>query len=174
MIAFRLVLIAFSLGSLMMSAAPAGADVKLTAENMTKSDFDNLVKVATEEDGTDVGPDPVHDPGKDGRKKLKDEGGAKIIDGDEWQKMTPEQRRDRILELKKTTLAPDVILIVIIPRGDVYALPPSKHEELTEAGLVRRWVNSDYVELPDGPVRLQGKRGDAERETDTEEHGEIP
>lgn len=173
MVTSRLALIAILLAAFMMPPAPATADTKLTEKTMTKGDFDRLVEVAKDGE-TDVGPEPVHDPGKDGRKTLKDEGGTKIIDGDEWQKMTPEQRRDRILELRKTTLAPDVVLIVIIPRGDVYALPPGKHEELTESGLVRPWVNSDYVELRDNPISLQGKRGDREREIDTDEHEESP
>ncbi len=165
---FRPRLAAVLLGAFTILAAPAGADTAPTEKTMTKVDFDRLVKVEKHGE-TDVGPEPVHDPGQEGRKKLKEAGGTKIIDGDEWQKMSPEERRDRILDLKQTTLAPGLILIVLIPRGDVYALPPEKSEELRRLNIVRRWVNSDYVELPDGPVRLQGKRGDRERDTEPDE-----
>lgn len=170
---FRPGLAAMLLGAFTILAAPAYPDTALTEKAMTKVDFDRLVKV--ERDGeTDVGPEPVHDPGQEGRKKLKETGGTKIIDGEEWQKMTPEERRDRILDLTKTMLAPGLILIVIIPRGDVYALPPEKSEELRRLNLIRPWVNSDYVELPDGPVRLQGKRGDREREPEADEPDDVP
>lgn len=174
MVTVRLGLIAVLLGFLVTNAPPADAAGKLTEENMTKGDFDRLVAVA-KNDEVDVGPEPVHDPGKDGRKQWKEQGATKVIDGDEWQKMSPKERRDRILELKKTTLAPGVVLVVIIPKGDVYALPPGKFEEMTETGLARRWVNSDYVELRDGPSMIQGKRGDHEQQdTKTDEPETVP
>lgn len=154
-----LIILTLTLTLVLSTAAPLLADQRPAGAPLTQKEFDDLVKVAKDGE-TDVGPEPIHNPGKEGRKELRKEGAVKVFDGDDWSRLSPEERRDRIIELRRNGLNPDVDLVILIPSGDVLAVPRVKKQLLTERGVIRPWQNSDYVELPTQRISIQGKRGD--------------
>lgn len=156
------------LAALALSSGPLLADQRPAGAPLTQGEFDKLVKVARDGE-TEVGPEPVHHPGKGGRKELKRAGAIVACEGEEWTRLSPEERRDRILELRRNGLSEDAQLILIIPTGDLLAVPASKRQELTDRGVIRPWVNSDYVELPTYRASFEGKRGDRDEASESDE-----
>ncbi len=169
---FHFALLMLTMTLLAAAAGPLLADQRPAGAPMTQKEFDDLVEVALDGE-TDVGPNPVHNPGKEGRKELRTEGAVKVFDGDDWSRMSPEERRDRILEFRRNGLNPDADLIIVIPQGDVFAVPRDKRQKLTERGVIRPWLNSDYVELPTSRISIQGKRNDRNPSQERDDSQEI-
>jgi hypothetical protein len=67
-------------------------------------------------------PQPIHPLKKSERKKLKKEG-RRVISGEQWNAVTPENRDDLIRNLRLANL-PGTIFVVDVRRGDVYKFDP--------------------------------------------------
>jgi hypothetical protein len=95
-------------------------------------------------------PKPVLNIDKDGAKKIKKEAhGKKVIAGDVWKNESPEERDRHLRNVYATMFPPGSTLVITVPDGDVWVIPPgddpahldANYNRLVGAGLIREWVD---------------------------------
>ncbi len=95
-------------------------------------------------------PKPVLNIDKDGAKKIKKEAhGRKVISGDVWKGETAEQRDQHLRNVYATMFPEGSTLIITVPDGDVWVIPPSddpahpeaNYRRLVDGHLIWEWVD---------------------------------
>jgi len=95
-------------------------------------------------------PKPVLNVDKAGAKKIKKEGhGNKVIEGAVWRSETAEQRDQHLRNVYATMFPPGSTLIITVPDGDIWVIPPgndpdhpeANYQSLVDSGLIREWVD---------------------------------
>jgi hypothetical protein len=151
------------------------AEDKLTEANMTQRDYERLT--ATESSVTDEAPTeppkPVHNLTEEEQQKITEVGGAKVISGKDWRGESPEER-DAHLRRIKETLPAGSKLIVSVPKGEVWVIPPMpekgqgtpayRYRLAVLLHSLRPWTTAERVALPvavarSNPISQSDKRG---------------
>lgn len=131
-------------------AGTALADGKLTEKNMSKKDYDDIIKTESSipnEEATTT-PGVIHNLDDDNEQILKDVNGVRVIKGKDWKAMTPEQRDARLRALKE--LRPvDSIFVIEVPSGHVWVIEASVALELLDEGVLREWTVKEQNALPE-------------------------
>jgi hypothetical protein len=142
-----------------IAVSPVWADDKLTEKNMTQRDYERLT--ATESSVKDEPPtEPpkaVHNLTDEEQQNITDVGGAKVIGGQVWRGESPEQR-DAHLRRIKETLPAGSKLIVSVPKGEVWVIPPAPPKGEGTPGYryrlavlllsLRNWTTAERAALP--------------------------
>ncbi|MBL8707884.1 MAG: hypothetical protein JNL25_01710 [Rhodospirillaceae bacterium] len=151
-------------------AGTALANGKLTAENMSKKDYDDITKTESSVPGEEPtsAPSDVHNLDKDKEQKLKDANGVRLIKGKDWKAMTPEERDARLRALK--ALRPEgSIFLIEVPSGNVWVIDLESYHDLLQDGVLREWSRQEIERLPavrpnPGDVDYRDRRPGSDRE----------
>lgn len=128
------------------------ADGKLTEQNMTQKDYERLSKTesSVKDENPTEPPTPVHNLSEAGTRAVQDAHGAKVINGKDWKNETP-QERDAHLRRIKETMPAGSKLIVTVPKGDVWLIPPGDdnktYENLNRDNIIRPWTDEEKAGL---------------------------
>jgi hypothetical protein len=110
----------------------------------------SLTKSSQEGESPAPLPKPVLNVDKDDAKKIKKEAhGKKVITGDVWKNESLEERDRHLRSVYATTFPPGSTLIITVPDGDVWVIPPgsdpahpdANYKRLVDSGLIREWVD---------------------------------
>ena len=128
-------------------ASPLQAGDKLTEQNMTQKDYDEITKVDLAGVGKPA-PDPVHDLTDAGVKAVKEAGGVRVLKGKDWKKMSPAERGQAIKNIYSTS--PDGSGIFIeVPSGNVWIIDYRKAAwKLRRDKLILPWETAEKEALP--------------------------
>jgi len=151
------------LGGLWMFACVGGAAAgdKLTEANMTQKDYERLTKTesSVENEPPTAPPTPIHNISDRQEVLVTTMGATKVIPGKDWKHESPEERDAHIRRIKQT-LPEGAHLVVTVPKGDVWIIPPSERNEETGApadwkyitlvlgGTIRDWTEAEIAALP--------------------------
>ena len=87
---------------------------------------------------------------------------VRVIRGRDWKRLSPEEREARIRELRETM--PAVSLMLIVPAGDLWAIPPGENnanfQDIVNRKTIRLWTPEEKAAMPvavgSGPSRNDG------------------
>ena len=75
---------------------------------------------------------------------------VRVVRGRDWRELTPEERYERIKNLRDTM--PGVSLMLTVPGGDLWAVPPGEEgvnfQDIVKGKLVRFWTLEEIEHLP--------------------------
>jgi len=160
---------------LWVNTAIATAGDKLTEANMTHNDYDQLIetKSSVEDEAPTEKPMPVHNLTDKQEQDIVDLGGSKVIPAKDWKNKTPEERDAQLRSIKER-LPAGTTLILTVPKGEVWLIPPRTKEAepsnerryyLTVLILsLRRWTAAELAKLPvsvppDNPISQSDRHG---------------
>jgi len=129
---------------------PASAKDKLTEANMTKDDYNKITETKTSvaDEPPAPAPTPVHNFSDRNTDSVKEENGTRLLKGKEWKDKTPEERDAYLREIQKTMPAGSR-LVLTVPKGELWIIPPESYEKLTRDGAVREWTEAERARIPE-------------------------
>lgn len=128
---------------------PASAKDKLTEANMTKADYDRITetKSSVPDQPPAPAPTPVHNFSDRNSDSVKEEHGTRLLKGKEWKDKTPEERDAYLREIQKN-MPEGSRLVLTVPKGELWLIPPEGYEKLTRDRVVRPWTDEERARIP--------------------------
>jgi hypothetical protein len=158
-----------------IAVSPVWAGDKLTEKTMTQKDYERLTATesSVEDEPPTEPPRAVHNLTDEEQQKITEVGGTKVIGGQDWRGESPEQR-DAHLRRIKETLPAGSKLIVSVPKGEVWVIPPLPPKGEGTPGYryrlavlhasLRYWTQAERAALPvavprSNPISQSDKHG---------------
>jgi len=162
----RFAAVILAAGLVLATADVSQAD-KLTEQNMTQKDFDEITKIDTTGPGqANVKPlGPIHDLNDAELQTMKAAHGVKLIKGKQWKKMSPAERGKAIRDLS-SKIGKDTALVIEVPSGNVWSLDAARYVQMDQGKSIRPWHESERQALPkavkaDPVLKQEDRRNDS-------------
>jgi hypothetical protein len=142
--------------AVLMTASCCGTGAALADEDpeqgLTQREFAKLVEMTSEdpEGPAAANPVPVHNLTETERAALREMHAVRIYKGKEWKDLSPQERFDRVRALRERM--PRASLILTVPGGELWAVPPGEDDinfkDIVDRRAVRIWQEEEKSALP--------------------------
>ncbi|MBL8710060.1 MAG: hypothetical protein JNL25_12765 [Rhodospirillaceae bacterium] len=130
-------------------------DPSLREANMTRADYDRIIRVATDGGASDEAPLPVHNLDDTAKNDLRQAGSVRAVKGAQWLRQSPEKRQALLRDARAAM--PDADFLLLVPKGEVWAIPRGRIDDLRDLQKAfRPWTGEEYEALPEH-LHLQPK-----------------
>lgn len=150
-----------TLGASALCPRAADAEPGPDERDLTQRDYRAQTQTESSVEGQPPAPLPivVHDLSAADEQAVKDAHGVKLVKGKQWKHETPDQRDAHLRQLR-ANLPRGTVLVITIPKGDVWLIPPEDkpggvqddqnqiYEHLRVHNVLREWTEAERTALP--------------------------
>jgi hypothetical protein len=130
----------------------ARSDGDPAEQGLTQKEYNEITEIAPPPPNQEEVARPVeaHKLTDAERAEMARMNAVRVIRGRDWKRLTPEQREARIRTLRDTM--PGVSLVLIVPGGDLWAVPPGEEnanfKDVIDRKVIRLWTPEEKEAMP--------------------------